>query len=476
MAVSFALEKGLGTIMGTLRSFLLVSVWAITLSGSGTAQVRTNAERAVSAGIAAYDRADYAEAVRWFRLGAGQGNALAQYSLGVMHDNGEGVPENDAEAVRWYRLAADQGNADAQLNLGTMYDNGEGVPENDAEAVRWYRLAADQGDATAQFNLGTMYDEGNGVPENDVQAVRWYRLAADQGDADAQYNLGVMYAEGEGMPENYVQAYKWSSLAAAQGGIDAAKNRDIIRSQMTPAQIAEGQRLAAEWKPRTSESATAPNAALEKSSVAGDIQGTGSGFFVTAAGHVLTNAHVVEDCSRASLADGARLTILDVDTGSDLALLKTDATSTRAPLSLRQGRGVRLADSVMVAGYPLTGLLSSGLNVTTGSVSALAGPEDDRRLIQITAPVQPGNSGGPLLDTSGNVVGVVVSKLNAVKVASLTGDIPQNVNFAISLGTLQAFLDANNVDYQTRASASPKSNADVAEMARAATVQIECRN
>jgi len=143
---------------------------------------------------------------------------------------------------------------------------------------------------------------------------------------------------------------------------------------------------------------------------------------------------------------------------------------------LRQGRGVRLADSVVVAGYPLTGLLSSGLNVTTGAVSALAGPGDDRRLIQMTAPVQPGNSGGPVLDSSGNVIGVVVSKLDAVAVASINGDIPQNVNFAISLGTLQAFLDANAVDYGTRVSSTPKSNADVAEIPRAASVQIECRN
>jgi S1-C subfamily serine protease len=170
------------------------------------------------------------------------------------------------------------------------------------------------------------------------------------------------------------------------------------------------------------------------------------------------------------------MTVIDVDASADLALLKTEATPHNAPLQLRQGRGVRLADSVVVAGYPLVGLLSSGLNVTIGSVSALAGPGDDRRLIQITAPVQPGNSGGPLLDTSGNVVGVVVSKLNAVKVAAITGDIPQNVNFAISLGTLQAFLDANAVDYQTRTSAATISNADVAELARAATVQIECRN
>jgi S1-C subfamily serine protease len=185
---------------------------------------------------------------------------------------------------------------------------------------------------------------------------------------------------------------------------------------------------------------------------------------------------VVEGCARVSLTGGYPLNVLDVDLGSDLALLKASGSSPRAAFMLRQGRGVRLADSVVVAGYPLTGLVSSGLNVTTGAISALAGPSDDRRLIQITAPVQPGNSGGPLLDTSGNVVGVVVSKLDALKVASITGDIPQNVNFAISLGTLQAFLDANSIDYQTRASSSPMSNADVAELARAATVQIECRN
>lgn len=184
----------------------------------------------------------------------------------------------------------------------------------------------------------------------------------------------------------------------------------------------------------------------------------------------------MDDCRRVSLLGGLALTVLDIDASSDLALLKTGGASIRTPLMLRQGRGVRLADSVVVAGFPLTGLLSSGLNVTTGAVSALAGPGDDRRLIQITAPVQPGNSGGPLLDASGNVVGVVVSKLDAVAVASVTGDIPQNVNFAIALGTLQAFLDANSIDYQTRASSLLKSNADVAEMARAATVQIECRN
>jgi len=421
-------------------------------------------------------REDDAEAVKWYRLAANQGDANAQYNLGLMYDIGEGLPENNAEAMKWYRLAAAQGDTDAQNNLGYMYANGEGVREDDAEAVKWYRLAANQGNAKAQYNLAIMYDEGEGVPEDDAEAVRWYRLAANKGNASAQVNLAIMYALGEGVRPNNVQAYKWSSLAAARGDVDGAEIRDLVQAEMTLAQIAEGERLVSAWVPDSPASAAVPKATPKASAGAVDIESTGSGFFVSAAGHVVTNAHVIEGCSRALLARGARMTVLDVDASSDLALLKTEATPPSAPLQLRQGRGVRLADSVVVAGYPLVGLLSSGLNVTTGSVSALAGPGDDRRLIQITAPVQPGNSGGPLLDTSGNVVGVVVSKLNAVKVASITGDIPQNVNFAISLGTLQAFLDANAVDYLTRTSAATISNADVAELARAATVQIECRN
>jgi len=88
----------------------------------------------------------------------------------------------------------------------------------------------------------------------------------------------------------------------------------------------------------------------------------------------------------------------------------------------------------VVAGYPLRGVLASGANVAAGNVAVLAGPGDDRRLIQITALVQPGNSGGPVLDSSGNAVGVVVSKLDAIAMAQATGDIPQNVNFAVSAG------------------------------------------
>jgi uncharacterized protein len=120
------------------------------------------------------------------------------------------------------------------------------------------------------------------------------------------------------------------------------------------------------------------------------------------------------------------------------------------------------------------GLLSSDAIVTTGTISALAGIKNDRRTIQITAPVQPGNSGGPLLGENGSVAGVIVGKLNALKMAELIGDIPQNVNFAVSLGTLQSFLNANGVPYVLDDSTATKTSADIAADASKYTVLLEC--
>ncbi len=119
-----------------------------------------------------------------------------------------------------------------------------------ATASKEFRVLAEQGDAPAQTILGVMYATGRGVPQDDAEAVRWYRRAAAQGDADAQFNLGVMYVDGQGVPQDYVQAHMWVNLAAAQGMEDARKARDILAKQMTPAQIAEAQRLAREWKPK----------------------------------------------------------------------------------------------------------------------------------------------------------------------------------------------------------------------------------
>jgi S1-C subfamily serine protease len=155
-----------------------------------------------------------------------------------------------------------------------------------------------------------------------------------------------------------------------------------------------------------------------------------------------------------------------------LALLqenKTDAVAT-----FREGHGVRPGDNVVAVGFPLQGLLTSSASVATGTVSALAGIRDDIRYLQISAPVQPGNSGGPLLDMSGNVIGVVVAKLDALKVAEATGDIPQNVNFAIKDTVARTFLDAKGVAYETAPSDQALTGAEVGARATAFTVLVEC--
>jgi TPR repeat protein len=153
-------------------------------------------------------------------------------------------------AIQLWRSLADQGDARAQFNLGNMYRNGQGVRQDYAAAVSWYRKAPDQGYIPAQFNLGTMYLDGHGAPQDYAAAASWYRKAANQGNAFAQFNLGVMYLNGHGVAQDYVTAHMWFNLAAARGDKDAAKNRDIVTAKMTPAQIAVAQKLAREWKPK----------------------------------------------------------------------------------------------------------------------------------------------------------------------------------------------------------------------------------
>ena len=170
-------------------------------------------------------------------------------AAGPLEEGREAASHGDyGTALRLLNPLAAEGNAEAQAVLGKMYETGQGVAKNDAEAAIWYRKAADQGDARAQYNLGIMYDFGQGVPQSSAEAAKWYRKAADQNHTSSQYTLGLIYAHGRGIPKDLVEAHKWFDLA---GGLAAVKYRDIVAQFMTPAQIAEAQKLAHEWKPNT---------------------------------------------------------------------------------------------------------------------------------------------------------------------------------------------------------------------------------
>ena len=162
---------------------------------------------------------------------AEQGHAEAQFNLGAMYDEGQGVPQSYKEAAVWYRMAADQGHADAQFDLGAMYAQGLGMTKSDKEAAVWFRKAADQGNAGAQCNLGNLYFVGQGVPQSYKEAAVWFRKAADQGHAEAQSNLGAMYAQGQGVPQSDKEAAAWSRNAADQGDHLAQCNPGAMYAQ-----------------------------------------------------------------------------------------------------------------------------------------------------------------------------------------------------------------------------------------------------
>ena len=152
---------------------------------------------------------DYSQAVYWYRKAAEQGDAFAQCNLGSCYGNGKGVTQDYSQAVYWYRKAVEQGNAEAQCNLGTSYGNGEGVTQDYSKAVYWFRKAAEQGNAVAQYNLGVCYRNGKGVTRDNSQAVYWYRKAAEQGNAEAQFTLGTCYYYGEGVKKDKDLAEEW---------------------------------------------------------------------------------------------------------------------------------------------------------------------------------------------------------------------------------------------------------------------------
>jgi TPR repeat protein len=199
--------------------------------------------------VDAHARGDYAKALRLIRPLANDGDAAAQFTLGLMYVTGHGVQQDDAAAALWFRKAAEQGLA--QSNLGVLYRDGRGVTRDFTEASMWFRKAADQGDAVGEYLLGYQYANGIGVALDYSEAMIWFRKAAEQGHSVAKVQLGVMYAEGRGVPQDYVIAHMWFSLAAAQGEQRAVETLAMAEQRMTPAQIAEAQKLARDWKPAT---------------------------------------------------------------------------------------------------------------------------------------------------------------------------------------------------------------------------------
>ena len=201
--------------------------------------------------------------------------------------------------------------------------------------------------------------------------------------------------------------------------------------------------------------------------------GSGSGFMIRSDGVLVTNAHVVRGCGAVAVRGLGRARVLHSDGPRDIALLAVDGVAD-APVAPLASDEPRLAEPVYAFGFPLPGTLGEGIGFSAGNVSALIGLEGDANQFRMTAAVQPGNSGGPLLDSAGRVIGVVTSKLNAVRVADVTGDIPQSMNFAVRASVLRAVLDEASLPIRPVDRDEAQGVTTIAAAAQAYTHQVVC--
>lgn len=292
---------------------------------------------------------------------------------------------------------------------------------------------------------------------------------------DTDWAQGAMRVD-----ENEVHTFKFRCTFPKDNGLAYAYIKDVSNGSELLSELGRGQYVRvklsmhgedfimrfplagyAEASAKQVEACGALPASAKKPSKEGQAQGErkekkreggfGTGFFVNAEGYVITNFHVVDAGKKIQVEyqnNKHDAKVIKVDPTNDLALLKVDFAP-KAFLNFRGGKQVKTGEEVVAIGFPFYGMVSTHPNVTTGTISSVVGLGDDSRLLQTTAPVQPGNSGGPLLDSSGNVVGVVVAKLDAVAVVKATGDIPQNINFAIRPPIVKSFLEINDVAFHT---------------------------
>ncbi len=316
-------------------------------------------------------------------------------------------------------------------------------------ALQLWTPLADAGDVEAQLNIGFMYDAGQGVPTDPSSAVDWYRKSAERGYAAAQYNLGLMYADGRGVTQDQEQAHYWLAAAAGQG----------LQEARTMLPDADGR--AAGAVPGSTDN----DRDIFIDTLSGSSTGTA---WPVAGGYAITSNHVVAASESVSLYDvtGRKLhaTVAVRDTVNDLAVLSvSDADSLPPALPLARSPE-RPGTGVFTLGFPRIDILGRTPKLTDGIISSVNGYRDDPGSYQTSVQIQPGNSGGPLLNMEGEVVGIISSMLGTVSDTAETVVMP-NISYAVKVEVLRALLRSlpERAGNQVAAPGQPAPLADLAE-------------
>ena len=303
-------------------------------------------------------------------------------------------------------------------------------------AAIWTRLA-EQGHVNAQVNLGFMYDHGTGIRQDHQLAARWYRAAAFRNSAVGQYNLSLLITEGHATPLVGHSAHDWMERAAAQGFEDAQRalsRQDTHGDDIAEAHAATPPELSAK-DPRGSERTKTPMVRVPVS--------IGTAWPI-AAGYAVTNHHIIDGKREVTLInqDGDELLaeVIAGDAAHDIAFLRVTNPSRLPPALPLSPDSAPLGASVFTIGFPRIDVMGKSPKLSHGIVSAVNGLRDDPRRYQISVPIQKGNSGGPLLNMRGEVVGMVTTMLGE---RSPDGSPPRpipNIGYALKTDVIRQFL------------------------------------
>jgi len=335
--------------------------------------------------------------------------------------------------------------------LGYLHHYGrDGIIQDHARAVALYERSAAEGNNLAKAYLAVLIVDGLGAPQNAPRAINLLKEASIAGISFAQFCYAYYLERGVGTAQDASMAYFWSNLAASNGDNEEfAKQRDALSRKIGPSETLRVQALCREWLgSRKNNQASADNPDLETPS-----GGTGSGVIYSSDGHVLTNHHVIAGCTQFKVitARGEEFsaTLVASDEKLDVAVLKLEKPyrpkGFPTPPRIISSHRVKSGEKVFTIGHPLGDLLGSEPKYNDGTVSAMSGMDDNRNVMQISVPIHPGNSGGPLANTSGEIVGLIVSTFNGGALLREENILAQNINFAIKSEPILDFLDTKGL-------------------------------
>jgi len=385
------------------------------------------------------------------------------------------------EAIEHYQAAADLNSAPACKKLSSIHQ----------ERFQWGKAfdcelkAAELGDESSMTLVSKWYKTGDGVLKNIGKSTYWLLRSAETGNGLSMVRVAESFISGFGVQENPMEGLAWLYVAEHKGNFEARGliktaetklNNSLIllaqdRAKVLLDLIKEGHRTAPGSFGNTP-GASAPGQSIG-SKPKHSAKGSGSGAVISPAGHIVTAAHVIKGATYLEIVTPAGTfpaRVLNNDEQNDVALLKVDQTFDS---HIRVGRSseVRLGQSVATIGFPNIGIQGHSPKVTQGMISSDNGVQNDIRMWQISVPIQPGNSGGPLLDEHGKLIGVVVASLS-LRAIQITGSVPQNVNYAIKGAYLEPLLSFNKLAPDSTTESAPASFQDMIATAQKSSVLI----